>query len=249
MAPKLCTLVMAFYLKTRVLHKPALKQVKAVGFKNALSWAVAFDSAIHSGPGWWDSHKDDVDRIVGAPASAANETAWIQAYIKHRHEWLLEMAANDPEKYGILKDTVYRPNTFKALAEAGNWMLKLPVKAHSYTITAWDDFADDCFTDSVTRDVDAAEAFGELSASSRYDGRALFVQKSLKLLGFLHASATADGIFGGQTRTAVEAFQQKNGLPSTGKPRRPKGDGSDEKAGPEGRSRWLRTLSRSRAID
>ena len=197
--------------------KPALKQVKAVGFKNALSWAVAFDSAIHSGPGWWDSHKDDVDRIVGAPASAANETAWIQAYLKHRHEWLLDMAAKDPEKYGILKDTVYRPNTFKALAEANNWTLALPVKAHSYTITAWDDFAPDCFTDPVTRDVDAPDAFGELGPSNRYDGRAMFVQRNLKLLGFLHASATADGIYGGQTRTAVEDFQQKNGLPSTGK--------------------------------
>jgi len=197
--------------------KPALKQVKSVGFTKALSWAVAFDSAIHSGPGWWDSHKDDVDRIVGAPASAANETAWIQAYLKHRHEWLLMMADKDPEKYGILKDTVYRPNTFKALAEADNWTLKLPVQAHSYKITAWDDFAPDCFTDPVTRDVDAPDAFGELGPSNRYDGRAMFVQKNLKLLGFLHASATADGVYGGQTRTAVEAFQQKNDLPSTGK--------------------------------
>ena len=197
--------------------KPALKQVKAVGFKNALSWAVAFDSAIHSGPGWWDSHKDDVDKIVGAPASAANETAWIQAYIKYRHEWLLDMAEKNPKKYGILKDTVYRPNTFKALAEANNWNLSLPVQAHGYKITAWDDFAADCFTDPVTRDVEAPDAFGELAPSNRYDGRAMFVQRNLKLLGFLHASATADGIYGGQTRTAVEDFQQKNNLPSTGK--------------------------------
>ena len=196
--------------------KPALKQVKAAGFKNALSWAVAFDSAIHSGPGWWDNHKEDVDKIAGV-ASAANETAWIQSYIKYRRDWLLMMAEKDPEKYGILKDTVYRPDTFKALAEANNWGLSLPLKAHSYTITAWDDFADDCFKDPVTRDVDDVAVFGELGVSSRYDGRALFVQKGLKLLGFLHASATADGVYGGQTKAAVEAFQQKNGLPSTGK--------------------------------
>lgn len=194
--------------------KPALKQVKAAGFKNALSWAVAFDSAIHSGPGWWDSHKDEVSRIAG---DGASEEAWIQAYISHRHAWLLKMAADNPEKYGILKDTVYRPNTFQALAADKNWDLALPVKAHSYTITAWDDFAEDCFADPVARDVQEAETFGVLGMSSRYDGRAMYVQRNLKLLGFLHASATADGIYGGQTRTAVEAFQQANGLPSTGK--------------------------------
>lgn len=45
----------------------------------------------------------------------------------------------------------------------------------------------------------------------------MFVQKSLKTLKFLNPSATADGIYGGQTRTAVEAFQEKQGLPRTGK--------------------------------
>lgn len=195
--------------------KPAIKQARAAGFTKALSVAVAFDSAIHSGPGWWDSHKDDVDKIVGAPASNANETAWIEAYITYRRNWLIQRADENPEKYGILKQTLYRPDTFLNLAKATNWDLVLPVKAHTYTITPWDDFPDDYFPDPVERATGGE--FGELGLSSAYDGRAMFVQKSLKTLKFLNPSATADGIYGGQTRTAVEAFQEKQGLPRTGK--------------------------------
>lgn len=194
--------------------KPAIKQARAAGFTKALSVAVAFDSAIHSGPGWWDSHKDDVDKIAG-PASNANETAWIEAYITYRRNWLVQRAEENPEKYGILKQTLYRPETFLSLAKATNWDLALPVKAHTYTITPWDDFPDDYFPDPVERA--AGDAFGELGLSSAYDGRALFVQKSLKTLKFLNPSATTDGIYGGQTKTAVEAFQEKQGLPRTGK--------------------------------
>jgi chitosanase len=194
--------------------KPAIKQARAAGFTKALSVAVAFDSAIHSGPGWWDSHKDDVDKIAG-PASNANETAWIEAYITYRRNWLVQRAEENPEKYGILKQTLYRPETFLSLAKATNWDLALPVKAHTYTITPWDDFPDDYFPDPVERA--AGDTFGELGLSSAYDGRALFVQKSLKTLKFLNPSATADGIYGGQTKTAVEAFQEKQGLPRTGK--------------------------------
>lgn len=194
--------------------KPALKQVKAAGFRTALSVAVAFDSAIHSGPGWWDDHKDDVDRMAGA-ASDANETAWIEAYLQHRRAWLLQMAVDNPKKYGGLKDTVYRPDTFMALLKAGNLDLALPLQAHTYTITKWDDFPEAYFADPVNRG--AASEFGEVGVSTQYDGRALFVQRSLKLLGYLGASATADGLYGGQTRTAVQAFQQAQKIEATGK--------------------------------
>lgn len=194
--------------------KPALKQARAVGFKRALSVAVAFDSAIHSGPGWWDSHKDDVDAIAG-PASAENEEKWVSAYIEYRRNWLLKKADENPAKYGILKQTLYRPDTFAKLAKAGNWDLQLPVQAHTYTITPWDDFPDDYFADPVERA--AGDAFGEVGVSSAYDGRALFVQKSLKTLKYLGAGAVADGLYGGQTKTAVEAFQEAQGLPRTGK--------------------------------
>lgn len=194
--------------------KPALKQAKAVGFTKALSVAVAFDSAIHSGPGWWDSHKDEVDKIAG-PACATNEEKWIAAYVEYRRNWLIQRAEENPTKYGILKQTLYRPDTFAKLAKAGNWDLQLPLQAHTYTITPWDDFAEDIFNDPVERA--AADAFGEIGPSSAYDGRAMFVQRSLKTLKYLNAGAVADGIFGGQTKTAVEAFQEAQGLPRTGK--------------------------------
>lgn len=195
--------------------KPAIKQARSLGFTRALSVAVFFDSAIHSGPGWFDNNKDDVDRLVGAPANAAIEEKWVEAYVRYRRAWLEKRAADDPEKYGILLKTLYRADTFLELIRAGNWDLVLPVKAHSYTITPWDDFAEEYFNDPVNR-ADAA-LFGEVGPSSRYDGRALFVQRSLKLLGYLPPAATADGVYGGQTRAAVEAFQQDFKLEKTGK--------------------------------
>ncbi|HMD31169.1 MAG TPA: hypothetical protein VKG84_04610, partial [Candidatus Acidoferrales bacterium] len=53
-----------------------------------------------------------------------DERVWIGAYIAVRREWL----ATHPNP--LLHRTVYRMDTFAALAEAGNWNLDLPFEAH-----------------------------------------------------------------------------------------------------------------------
>ena len=96
---------------------PSVAICTAKGFEKALSAAVIYDS-----------------HIQGAYATIANkidnlpETDWITSYIEHRKAWLLA-------KGGVLAGTVYRMETFEALAE-NNWDLYLPLVAHGTAVTA-----------------------------------------------------------------------------------------------------------------
>ncbi len=191
----------------------AIEHWTDAGFKTALGLAIIYDTCIHSGPGFWTDVKGDVEKVVGAPPSAANEPQWLEAYCQWRRDWMLRKAAANPKDFGILEKTVYRPDTFLALIKAGNWSLSLPVFAHACELTPWDDFPGEVVTDPFNRG--AATDFGEIGQSATFSGKALFVQRCLVSLKLLNG--TPDGKFGSGTKAAVIAFQDRVNLPKTGR--------------------------------
>lgn len=196
--------------------KAALADVKSAGLKLPLSAAVAYDSCIQSGPGWWDNHRAEVDAKAGVTASAETEKQWIAAYVARRKAWMLEMAEQNPEKYGILRNTTYRMEAFEDLIRQDKWDLKLPLTVHGYTITAWDDFPEELFDEPFLRD--GPEAFGVLEPSGKkWNGRSAFVQRCLRTLNLLNPGVAANGVFDEATAAAVRKYQGACGLEATGK--------------------------------
>jgi chitosanase len=99
---------------------PAAQQAQAMGLELPLSWAVVYDSTIHSGP-------NDVPRIRRLfpevpPSRGGDEKAWTRAYIAARYAWL----ASHPRH--AVRLTVYRMRSLQALADADHWRLEPPVR-------------------------------------------------------------------------------------------------------------------------
>ena len=98
--------------------QPAADWCARKGLTQPLTLAIVADSMVH---GAFRTVKD----LVGKQAS---EEAWAEAYVNARREWL---ASSDNE---LLRRTVYRPDTFIALIQAGNWSLESPVFARGVQV-------------------------------------------------------------------------------------------------------------------
>jgi chitosanase len=96
---------------------PALKFAMDNGFKAPLSMLVIYDSYIHSG-GIFDFLRRRFPEVP--PRRGGDEKAWVKAYVRERHEWLLS-------KGGLLARTVYRTNCFMEQFQLENWDLTKPV--------------------------------------------------------------------------------------------------------------------------
>jgi chitosanase len=97
--------------------QPAERQCIEMGLVLPLSWALVYDTCIHSGPG-------GVARIRALfsalpPARGGDERTWAAAYVAARRAWLASRG-------GIVAQTVYRMDSFHALIGAGNWGLVTP---------------------------------------------------------------------------------------------------------------------------
>lgn len=110
-----------------VYMKPAKKWCNDMGLVEPLSFAVVFDSFIHSG-----KIRDDIRNMPGftavPPALGGNEREWITQYVKFRGLWLL--SKSDP----VLQRTIYRMKTFEKAIEMGNWDLSQVVYANGISI-------------------------------------------------------------------------------------------------------------------
>jgi len=95
--------------------EPAFRQGVAMGMKEALSYAVLYDSYIQGGFSTCRRRFDEVP-----PNKGGDEKTWVVAYLKARREWF----AGHSNK--LLKNCVYRPDAFTILIEAGNWELSTP---------------------------------------------------------------------------------------------------------------------------
>ena len=106
--------------------QPAADQAEGMGLVHALSWAVIYDSCIHSGPG-------NVAKIRGMfsevpPSKGGDEKLWTAAYVRARWSWL-SLYPNDR-----VRMTRARPEAFQRLIDADNWGLKLPITMLGVTI-------------------------------------------------------------------------------------------------------------------
>ena len=106
--------------------KPAAKHCLDMGLILPLSWAVVYDTCIHSGPrGVWRIRK----RFPEAPpVRGGGEERWVKAYIQARREWLA--AYPNP----IVQKTVYRMDAFSAITNQDNWHLDTPFSVLGRTV-------------------------------------------------------------------------------------------------------------------
>lgn len=115
----------------RAYWDPAIQAAQLLAIETPLGTAVVYDSFIQ---GAWARLRDATlarigspSRLAGTPA-APGERQWVREYIALRRDWL----ATHPNP--LLRRAVYRMDTFIALADAANWDLALPLRAHGVTI-------------------------------------------------------------------------------------------------------------------
>jgi len=191
---------------------PALKRWQGLRFQTALSAAVIYDSFIHG-------NFELIAKRVTVEASPENEKAWVKDYLAKRHMWL------STHSNTLLHATAIRIEALQALAENGNWDLKLPFElkrpSSHYPMTAYD-LPGRLYkeNDKVIAQRCTPEEFGTIrlrkkSGAVPGNQRDIFIQRALVTAGFLEPG-TADGNFGAGTETAIKAFQKKCKLKETG---------------------------------
>ena len=105
------------------------QRAKAFFLKNEftlpLSYAVIFDSIIHSG-----QIRDDIRNMFSEvpPSKGGDEREWVYQYVLNRKKWL--------KSKGIpLSNTVYRMTAFEDAISKDNWDLSKPFNANGIIIT------------------------------------------------------------------------------------------------------------------
>lgn len=95
--------------------EPAFRQGVAMGMKEALTYAVIYDSYIQ---GSFSTVRRKFSEVP--PAKGGKEKVWTQAYLNARAEWLMA----HPNK--LVQNSVYRVVELKKLITADNWTLETP---------------------------------------------------------------------------------------------------------------------------
>lgn len=104
--------------------RPAIAAWAGSGFVESLSLAVLYDSMIH---GSYATIRDLVP--------SANERLWIPKYLgRRRREFSIAGTPGARFKNPILRNTLYRQDTFLALIARGNWALETPFLSHGVTV-------------------------------------------------------------------------------------------------------------------
>lgn len=102
-----------------VYWSPAVNIAKGAGIVTALGHLVIYDTCIHSGPGMVGKIRNMF--AAKAPINGGDEKEWVKSYVNARRGWLA--AFPNP----IVQGTVYRPDAFKVIIDAGNWELRTPL--------------------------------------------------------------------------------------------------------------------------
>ena len=109
----------------RLYWQPAQDQAEGMGLIEPLSWAICYDTAIHSGPGGIAKIRARFAALP--PIRGGDERVWAKAYVEARRAWLASRG-------GIVASTVYRMDAFLALMAAGRWDLALPLTVRGVVI-------------------------------------------------------------------------------------------------------------------
>lgn len=191
---------------------PALQEAYRHGQQRPLACAIIYDSFIH---GSWKSGANVYAKTAAQAGdlSAQNTERWMRAYVETRRHWLATHSNT------LLRNTVYRMDTFRGLLDEGNWELTLPcnvILGGGYLFHLTDfDLSDDLFDDPVYRV--PPERFGVASKRQALlaEGRDKHVQELLAVLGYMSA-ANVDGKYGPGTANIVRTYQADKTLPVTG---------------------------------
>jgi chitosanase len=181
--------------------KPAELACRRLGIHLALGVAIVYDSHVH---GSWTTLRDRTVAAVGQPAQAG-ERAWLQRYVALRREWLAT------HRNVLLRQTVYRMDSFLRLMALQAWGLDLPLVVRGEEVSL------------ATMSALPPDAFDGPEPGSRHLGLTAPMQRGLDVrLAQLGLSShgigvTADAVFGQGSRDAVMAYQQRQGLAVTGR--------------------------------
>ena len=165
-----------------------------------LGVAVVYDSRVH---GSWATLRRRVNDNSGT-VEQIGEQAWIAAYVEARHHWL----ANHRKE--ILRRTVYRMETFRALIEHDEWALEIPLVLRGFEINLET-------LNALPRGVydGPLPRSREITVTSPLL-RGLDVRLVQLALSADGLPIRADGIYGRNSKGFVEAYQRNHGLPVTG---------------------------------
>lgn len=106
--------------------QPAMQWADENGFTLALSGLVIYDSFIHSGGILWLIRQRFQE---SPPAAGGSEQAWIEAYVRERHLWLLS------HHRAAVRASAYRTSDLQREIERGNWDLaQLPILANGVEV-------------------------------------------------------------------------------------------------------------------
>jgi chitosanase len=175
----------------RLYWVPAQSRAVSDKIETALGTAVVYDSHVH---GSWGR----VRTLTGSSAAMLSEKPWISKYVSTRRDWLATHAN------AVLHRTVYRMNTFRALIDAANWNLELPITVTGVLI---DELALTSERRGSAEDVE--ETSLSLESPPVTGERVERLQRALKEAGI---TIEIDGIFGPQTDAAVRLLQSHKSL-------------------------------------
>ena len=105
---------------------PAESESLKLGLTQALSYAVIFDTYIHSGPGGVPKIRRLFPEVP--PVRSGDEREWTNAYVRARRAWL----ASFPNP--VVVKTTYRMDAFLDLIKKDNWDLRTPFVVRGQTI-------------------------------------------------------------------------------------------------------------------
>ena len=181
--------------------RSAANSARIMGITTPLGIAVVYDSRIH---GSWSRMRRRTNGAVGL-LSTIGEKKWIKAYVQERKDWL----AN--HRIQILRNTVYRMNTFSQMIALGLWSLEIPIVVRSIEIsqTSLRALPKNTYKGPQVRSRDIVVKSPLM--------RGLDVRLVQLSLSANKMAVGADGIFGNNSARAVRKFQKKSGLPETGR--------------------------------
>jgi chitosanase len=117
-------------LQDKLYYRPSAILADSLGLKTALARTVVYDSLLMHGEG------DDPDglpallartrtEVGGTPATGADESAWLSAFLRVRRADLAH--SQNADTRAVWAKSVGRADVFRTLADQGNWDLHGPI--------------------------------------------------------------------------------------------------------------------------
>jgi chitosanase len=182
-----------------VYWQPALRSAARLGIRSPLGAAVVYDSWVH---GSWSPLRERTN--AGGALAKVGEHEWVHRYVRMRREWL----ATHPN--ALLRNTIYRMDTFLRLMEQDAWGLPLPlvVRGREISLNTLSEMPPGCY--------DGPQPGSRVLTVDAPLQRGLDVRLVQLALSDQGCDLRADGIFGHSTSRSIRAFQRASDLPENG---------------------------------